>query len=90
MGGKFGVPGPVISTEANSQMSFFFHGDPRQAVGQRRQVKAEARGLQRCLCLCSRSVAFLAAKTSWTEYLEVLLHTRQLCLGALAPGSSGM
>lgn len=55
-------------------------------MGQRRQVKVEASGLQRCLRLCSGSVAFRAIKTSWTEYLEVLLHTHQLCLGALAPG----
>lgn len=34
----------------------------------------------------SVSVAFLAIKTSWTEYLEMLFHTCQLCLGALAPG----
>jgi len=85
MDGKLGVPESIISMEVNSQTSFVFHGDPQWVVGQKRLVEVEASGLQRCLCLCSISVALLATKTSWTEYLQVLFRPRQLCLGALAP-----
>ncbi|XP_064570142.1 uncharacterized protein LOC135448268 isoform X2 [Zonotrichia leucophrys gambelii] len=83
--GNFGVPESIILVKANSQTSFSFPWTAWTGCGAEEAGEGTSEWTA-VLCLCCSSVVFLAFKTSWTEYLETLLQTCQLCLGALPPG----